>query len=210
MQRHTILMNPRFTANTISNIATMPGSGQNFMVNEDNYYLNNIAGLNLGVVNPTNVRAYLNNPSNQTIINDFFAYLTGNTTHSEFLEIFYSDQKLSNVFNSYYSQSVFSGQPSSTYYLQAELTGATHITTKYSNFNWDGYSLTKNPFTGLTEEIVGASRFVVESDAIYTYTEDESYYVPVFIKLNYIGTDRQTFDLCDEVINTLINSYIIT
>lgn len=175
------------------------------MVNQDSYYLNNTGGLNLGIVNPTNVRAYLNDSANQSIINDFFSYLTGNTTQDQFREIFYSDQKLSNVFNSYYAQSVFAGQESSTYYISQELTGTTNISTTYTNFNWDGYAPPKNPFTGVTQEIYEASRFYVESTATYSYTEDESYYIPVFIKRNYQGTARDTFDVCDRTINILLD-----
>ena len=99
MQRHTILINKRFSADTQPTVTTLTGGGQSFLVNQDSYYLNNTDGLNLGIVNPTNVRAYLNDPANESIINDFFTYLTGSTNQNQFREIFYSDQKLSNVFN---------------------------------------------------------------------------------------------------------------
>jgi hypothetical protein len=205
MQRHTILINKRFSADTQPTVTTLTGGGQSFLVNQDSYYLNNTDGLNLGIVNPTNVRAYLNDSANESIINDFFTYLTGSTNQNQFREIFYSDQKLSNVFNSYYTQSVFAGQPSSTYYISQELTGTTTISTTYTNFNWNGYAPMKNPFTGVTQEIYGASRFYVDSTATYSYTEAESYYIPVFIKRNYEGTARNTFDVCDRTVNTLLN-----
>ena len=205
MQRHIVLINKRFSADTQPTVATLTGNGQTFLVNQDDYILNNTGGLNLGVVNPTNIRAYLNDPANDAIINDFFSYLTGNTNQDEFREIFYSDQKLSNVFNSYYAQSVFSGQPSSTYYISQELTGTTTIPTTYTNFNWNGYAPLKSPFTGVTQEIHNSSRFYIESTATYCYTEDESYYIPVFIKRNFAGTARETFDVCDRTVNLLLN-----
>ena len=205
MQRHTILINKRFSADTQPTVTTLTGGGQSYLVNQDSYYLNNVGGLNLGIVNPTNVRSYLNDSANQAIINAFFSYLTGNTNQDQFREIFYSDQKLSNVFNSYYAQSIFSGQPSSTYYISQELTGTTNIPTTYTNFNWDGYAPAKNPFTGVTQEIYGASRFYVESTTTYSYTEAESYYIPVFIKRNYQGTAREIFDICDRTINILLD-----
>jgi hypothetical protein len=205
MQRHTILINKRFSADTQATVTTLTGSGQSFLVNQNSYYLNNVGGLNLGVVNPTNIRAYLNDSANESIINDFFSYLTGNTNQDQFREIFYSDQKLSNVFNSYYAQSVFSGQPSSTYYISQELTGTTTIPTTYTNFNWDGYAPTKGSFTGVTQEIYNASRFYVNSTATYSYTESESYYIPVFIKTNYQGISRETFDVFDRTINILLD-----
>lgn len=205
MQRHIILINKRYSADTQPTVVTLTGNGQTFLTNQDNYYLNSVGGLNLGAVNPTNVRAYLNDPANETIINDFFSYLTGNTNQDQFREIFYSDQKLSNVFNNYYAQSIFSGQPSSTYYISQELTGTTTISTTYSNFVWDGYAPIKNPFTGVTQEINNSTRFYIDSTTTYSYTEDESYYIPVFIKRNYAGTARDTFDVCDKTVNLLLN-----
>jgi hypothetical protein len=205
MQRHIILINKKFSADTQPTTITLTGGGQSFLVDQDSYYLNNVGGLNLGIVNPTNIRAYLNDTANESIINDFFSYLTGNTNQDQFREIFYSDQKLSNVFNSYYSQSVFSGQPSSTYYISQELTGTTTISTLYTNFKWDGYAPAKNPFTGVTQEIYGASRFYEQSTATYSYSQEESYYIPVFIKKHYQGTARDTFDVCDRTINILLN-----
>jgi hypothetical protein len=205
MQRHTILINKRYSADTQPTVTTLTGNGQSFLVNQDNYFLNNVGGLNLNVVNPTNVRAYLNDPANDSIIKDFFSYLTGNTNQDQFREIFYSDQKLSNVFNSYYNQSVFSGQPSSTYYISQELTGTTTMSTTYTNFSWNGYAPIKSPFTGVTQEINNSTRFYINSDVTYSFTEDESYYIPVFIKKNYAGASRQVFDACDRVVNILLN-----
>jgi hypothetical protein len=205
MQRHIILINKRYSADTQPTVVTLTGNGQTFLVSQDNYFLNNVGGLNLNIVNPTNVRAYLNDPANDAIISDFFSYLTGNTNQDQFREIFYSDQKLSNVFNSYYAQSVFSGQPSSTYYISQELTGTTTIPTTYTNFSWNGYAPIKSPFTGVTQEIHNSTRFYIDSTTTYSYTEDESYYIPVFIKRNYAGTARDTFDVCDRTVNLLLN-----
>lgn len=175
------------------------------MVDTNSYYLNNVDGLNLGVVNPSNVRAYLNDPVNSDVINDFFSYFTGNTNQEEFKEIFYSDQKLSDLFTQYYSSSVLQGQQSSIYYIDQQLTGTTEINYSYSNFNWDGYANQKLPITGVTEEIYGATRFLNQSNSITTISTEESYYVPVFLKLNYENTSRNTFDACDKIVNLLLN-----
>ena len=72
MQRHTILINKRYSADTQPTVVTLTGNGQTFLVSQDNYFLNNVGGLNLNIVNPTNVRAYLNDPANDAIISDFF------------------------------------------------------------------------------------------------------------------------------------------
>lgn len=205
MQKHIILKNDKFTATTIQNTITLSGGGESFIVNSNDYYLNNVSGLNLGVVNPTNVRAYLNDPANEKVINDFFSYLTGNTNQDQFREIFYSDQKLSDVFNQYYSQSILSGQQSSVYYINEQLTGTTYINYFYSNFNWNGFAPPKNPFTGVTQEIYGSTRFVNYMNGLTTFSLDESYYIPVFIKKNYTDTSRQKFDICDKTINLLLN-----
>lgn len=198
-------MNERFSATTEPTVTTLTGNGQSFLVDSNSYYLNNISGLNLGVVNPTNVRAYLNDSANEKIINDFFSYLTGNTNQDQFREIFYNDEKLSNVFNEYYSQSVLSGQQSSVYYINQQLTATTYINYYYSNFNWNGFAPPKYPFTGVTQEIHGATRFTDLLSTITTYTLDESYYIPVYIKKNYADIPRETFDICEQTINLLLN-----
>lgn len=205
MQKHIILINNNFTANTQPTLTTIKGDGQSFLINKDDYFLNNTGGLNLGVVNYTNVRSYLNDPANEIIIKDFFSYLTGNTNQEQFREIFYSDQKLANVFNSFYAQSVFSGQPSSTYYITQELTETKTINTIHSNFEWNGYAPPKSFFTGVTQEIYNSTRFVQNISTIETYTNDESYYIPIFIKKKNLETSRETFDLCERTVNVLLN-----
>ena len=205
MQRHSIIINEKFSASTEPTVLTLTGNGQSFLVNTDGYYLNNVSSLNMGVVNPTNVRAYLNDTANEKIINDFFSYLTGNTNQDQFREIFYSDQKLSNVFNEYYNQSVIVGQQSSVYYIDQQLTATTYINYFSSNFNWDGYAPPKNPFTGVTQEIHDATRFTNLLNTVTTYTLDESYYIPVYIKKRYSETSKETFDICNQIINLLLS-----
>ncbi len=212
MQRHQILINKRFSAETSVQTTTMSGFGQSFIVDSNGYFLNNVSGLGDGIVNPTNVRAYLNDTANQKVISDFFSYLTGNTTQDQFREIFYSDQKLSNLFNNFYIQSVLGGQQSSVYYADQQLTGTTQITYIKSNFNWDGFAPYKNPFTGVTQEIHNSTRFTELMESISTFTTDESYYVPVYIKKAYEEASEDTLDLCQKTINLLlnpINSFVV-
>ena len=193
MQRHILLINYAFSSTTQSTQSTYSGSGQSFIVNSNDYYLNNVSGLNLGTVNPTNVRTYLNDEKNSKIINDFFSYLTGNTNQEQFTEIFYSDQKLSDVFNNYYGQSVGKGQASSVYYINEQLTGTTSFIHTYSNFNWNGYSNVKY-LTGATQEIYDSTRFVESKTTLTTFSIDESYYIPVFIKKNFKDINKSTYE----------------
>ena len=194
MQRHTLLLNYSFSSTTLPTQSSFSGDGQSFLVNDGSYYINNVAGLNLGVVNPTNVRAYLNDSANTNVINDFFSYLTGNTNQDQFREIFYSDQKLSNVFNSYYSQTITKSQQTSVYHINKELTGTTNESYLYSNYNWNGQANLKYPFTGITQEINNSTKFVTQVDYINTFTTDESYYIPVFIKSNYKEINTMTYN----------------
>ena len=200
MQKHTVLINYAFSSNTEPTITTFSGPGQSFLVNQDDYYLNNLSGLNLGVTNPTNVRDYLNDAANQRVINDFFSYLTGNINQDQFREIFYSDQKLSNVFNLYYEQSVLVGQQASTYYIDQQLTATTQTSYYYSNFNWDGVA-NVNYLTGVTQEINEATRFTEERIVLESFTTDESYFIPVFIKSNSTHINQITYEF-----NTIFNT----
>ena len=55
-------------------------------------------------------------------------FLTGNTTQDEFKEIFYSNDKLSHVFNDFYDTSILSGNPSTTVDINFYLENTSGIT----------------------------------------------------------------------------------
>jgi len=198
IQRHTIIINESFSAQSASVNSSLTSLGT--------YQVNNVQGLGGGIVNSSNVRGFLNDDVNEVIINDFFSYLTGITTTSEFAEIYHSDQKLSDVFNDYYTSSILNNQVPTMSVINNSLTG-TSATTIIENhiYNYNGIS----PIKGLDYiplSIDGGSRDLKIYTAITTYTTDESYYIPVFITRNNKQMARINFDDCDESINLIINN----
>lgn len=97
MERFQILINKKYSQLT----------GQTILgpVLSDDYYMYVISNGG-GMVNSSNVRGYLNDQRNIQITTDFFAYLTGNTTAPQAVNILNSDEKLSQVFNDYYQEKI--------------------------------------------------------------------------------------------------------
>lgn len=200
MQRHTILMNFGFS-DTGSTIVVNASA----VTTVDGYQITNIQGLGGGIVNSSNVRGFLNDDVNDIIINDFFSYLTGSTTTEEFSEIYRSDQKLSDVFNDYYTSSIVNNQLPSTAVINNSLTGTVEIALSNNYIhNMDGIS----PSQGLDNipmSINYSTRKQDTKNALTTFTNEQSYYIPVFVKRNHKEMARLKFDVCDNIINLLLN-----
>jgi predicted nucleotidyltransferase len=114
MQKFEILLNRSFSATT-----TEKFRGEQFALDEvapvekplfksqqeptfqQEYFLY-LQKNGVSLVNNLNVKAYLNNPKNETITKEFVNYLSGTTPQQEFLDILYDDNKLSEYFNDYY------------------------------------------------------------------------------------------------------------
>jgi hypothetical protein len=199
IQRHTILLNQNFSAQTAvvnSSLITLGG-----------YQVNNIQGLGGGIVNSSNVRVFLNNDVNESIINDFFSYLTGSTTTVEFAEIYHSDQKLADVFNNYYVSSVLNNQFPATSVIDNSLTGTTGTTViENAIYNYGGYAPSKG-LDAIPLSINNSTRNLNIYSALTTYTNEQSYYIPVFIrrKSGQINGDKIYFDEFQRVIDAFIN-----
>lgn len=190
MQSHIILLNYNFTSTTASISSNLQ------IVNQ--YEVNNVEGNGGGIVNYSNVRAFLNDDVNEDIINDFFSYLTGSTTREEFVEIYNSDQKLANVFNNYYNSSVLNNTFPSTAVINSSLTGTSGVTIiNNSTFNYDGIAPQKY-LEGIPLSINDSTKNYSTSQSLTTYTTEESYYIPVFIKRNNSQLDREKI-IFDEI-----------
>lgn len=201
IQKHTILINLAFSGNA----ETFVASGSS-MTTFGSYQINNVQGIGGGIVNPSNVRAFLNDDAaNQFIINDFFSYLTGSTTTIEFAEIYNSDQKLSDTFNDYYNSSILNNQLPGTSVINSNLTGTTGITVvENAIYDYDGTAPAKG-LTGVTMSINNSTRKLNIYSALTTYTEEESYYIPVFIKRNSKQMARLYFEACDKSESLVLN-----
>lgn len=201
MQKHTILINLNFSGTTGNTFVATSTT----LSNVGTYQANNIQGLGGGITNASNVRGFLNDEANDFIINDFFSYLTGSTTTIEFAEIYNSDQKLSDTFNDYYDSSILNNQLPGTSVINENLvntSGATII--ENGIYAYNGVAPQKG-LTGITMSINNSTRLLDIYSALTTYTLEESYYIPVFIKRNHRQMARLTFEACDENVSTILN-----
>jgi len=194
-------MNLVFSANT-GTTTVVTSSGLSVF---GGYEVNNVQGLGGGITNSSNVRGFLNDEKNDIIINSFFSYLTGNTNTSQFSEIYHSDQKLSNVFNDYYITYVVNNQTPSTAVIDSSLTG-TYASTIINNtvYNYDGFA-PQNGMSALTTSINDSTKIYELQTGLTTFTLEESYYIPVFVKRNHRQISRLNFSVCDNIVNLLLN-----
>lgn len=199
MQRHKILINLGYSAQTANNNSSN-------LTSFGDYQVTNVQGLGGGIVNSSNVRGFLNDDANEIIINDFFSYLTASTTTIEFAEIYNSDQKLSDVFNDYYVSSVLSNQQPATAVIDGSLSGTSGVTIIQNEiYNYDGFTQ-QTTLQNIPNSIADSSRALAVYSALTTYTLEQSYYIPVFITRTSKQMARLNFDSCDEKINTSLNT----
>lgn len=195
MQRQEILLNRRLRSN-----------GQVIQSNlnlQNNYYVytQNLGG---GLTNEFNVRAYLNDPQNQLIIDQFIVYMQNNTTDSEFLEIFYDDNKLQNVFNAFFESELQGQNVSVTAIIDQSLSNTISIVVNDNVWNWDGNSAISS-MTGLPESVVNATRNENSREELVSHTSEDSYYVPVKINYHTSQIPRNKFKVCDNIVDIRLN-----
>jgi len=193
MQSHKLILNRFFTASTQSVSSNLE------LIN--NYFLHT-QGIGGGIVDETNVRGFLNDDRNQIVITDFFSFLTASTTIEEFREIFYSDNKLADLFNSYYQTSILRGVSTPISTINSELVNTSAVTTFNTNFNWDGISPLKY-LSGITLDIIDSTRTLLPFQKLETFTSEESYYIPVFIPHDSKQISRNIFEICPKKIISL-------
>lgn len=192
MESVKILLNNNFTGST-----QIGASGLTF----DNGYYSYVNSNGGGIVNEFNVRGYLNDSRNQKIINDFFTYLTGNTSPQETLNIVTSDKKLANVFNGYFQNFIVSASSNSnTAVIASNLTGTTAQTITEYFYPWIGQS-ENIQLSGIPESIVNTTLSSRTINFITETTTEESYYVPITLKNTNAQISRMTFEPCDPLIN---------
>lgn len=193
MKNFEILLNIKYTATTQVVLSDLD------LQNNYYVYMNKNGG---GIVNPYNVRGYLNDSKNIQITNDFFAYLTGSTSVDQALNILAADKKLSDTFNDYYQRVIISAtQISSTAIIDKNLTGTTQIIANTYIHPWSGYAPNKQ-LTGITQSINGSVDAVQSSLYLQDFTTEESYYIPIYIERNYSQLSRYKYDVCDTLINS--------
>lgn len=199
IQRHKILINYNYSAQTVNNNSSN-------LTQFGGYQVNNVQGLGGGIVNPSNVKGFLNSNVNEIIINDFFSYLTASTTTIQFAEIYNSDQKLSDVFNDYYNSVILNNQYPTTSVINESLTGTSGTTIIENGIhNFDGYAYATS-MSGISMSINNSTRYLDIYSALTTYTLEQSYYIPVFITRNSRQSARLKFESCDDSVILSINT----
>src|ERR1035437_9411015 len=198
MQKHILLLNRFFTASTLNVFS--PDS-----VILGGYYGHDTSGLGGGVVNEQNVRNYLNNPDNDFIAHKFVDYLTGSTNSDDFKEIFYSDKKLSNVFNKFYQTTIVSGLQSPTSYIDDNLTGTTQISYTNNNFLFSSGTVDNSPLPGIPLSIRNASRLNNAQTKLEGFSIEDSYYVNVMLNREFYPNESLEIDFCP-IINIIFSA----
>lgn len=196
MQRQKILLN-----RSLRTDGQVLQSGLNL---ENNYYVytQNLGG---GLTNEFNVRAYLNDPQNQLIIDQFIAYMQSNTSDTEFLEIFYDDAKLQSVFNAFFEAELQGQNVSVTAVIDQSLSNTISIVVNDNVWNWEGSS-SVTEMTGLPESISGATRSEATREELISVTSEDSYYIPVKINHHTSQIPRNKFKVCDVFLDVRLNS----
>lgn len=166
IQRTTILLRPITATTTIveSNLVSVNG------------YLAYSETVGGEVVNDLNVRDFLNNPSNEDIATDFFNFLQANSTTEEFKAIFYNAQKLANTFNGFYNKTIRTGLEPNRRDVSTQLTGSTAHTFSSVDF------------------LTPTDRSERKTSVISFFNTGHSYYLPVFIDIQFDRVETSDFD----------------
>lgn len=128
------------------------------------------------VVDEFTVKDYLDNSQYEQVATNFFNYLQSNFTKQEFNDIYYSNRKLSNVFNDFYDKTIrFNVAPTKTVG-NLQLTASTAVT--YTNTNFIDYN------TRSTQKLT----------VLMDFNTGDSYYVTVPINRNYTILDNPNYD----------------
>lgn len=200
MQYFKLLLNNRFLVSTGI-------TGLDFLVFSD-YYVHDNNSLGGGIVNPDNVRIFLDDNRTQNIVKEFIAFLSGSTSEPEIVEILGSDVKLSETFNTFYTNMMASGT-SNTDVIDNQLTGTTNISYIDNYFNWNGQAYPK-ALDFIPLEIYNSTRNTQLKSKLISVTLEQSYYIPVNIHRSVQEMDRNIFQLCVDKIIGISNQEIET
>jgi hypothetical protein len=190
MEVINLLLNLRFSGASSGGVDSNMGLSGEYYVNLPN----EVGG---GIVNEFNVRGYLGSPKNEQITSSFYNYLTGNTSFIEFKEIFYSDRKLSELFNDFYNTTVLSGTPSSLGYIENQLEGTSADTYSKNIHDWNGVASYKQ-MSGSTLEITGDTFDTSSVEYLETFKE-------LYPETFSLSTTQYLNTLSDDDFNTVLS-----
>ena len=186
IQYHRIRLNEALSSTTVPFVTELRNSNGYYA------YGNSVGG---GMVTRFNVRSFLNDRKNQIIINDFIAYLSGNTTDDELVKILGDDEQLTSIFNQFYEVSVMRGAPTSSNVISRTMANVSAITYHDSDHYWNGVS---NPsgLGNIPMSIDGSGRQAGIRSIRSRFSSDDAYFIPVFINESYAEMSRYSYDNC--------------
>lgn len=188
-------MNASLTASTPSS-ATIMRRFNDYWV-----YGNAIGG---GIVNTFNVRSFLVDPSNSIISNDFRAYLTANTTTDEFVQIIGDNEQLSSMFNEFYETTVINGLSMTNDVISNNASTTQTISFMSVDHLWNG-GTEYSDLSNIPSSITGETHDNRITNVVSRFSDDDSYYVPVFIKRETGENGKTKYDLCQDRISPFLN-----
>lgn len=194
MQKHEVILNRSFIGVPI---------GESSLKLQNNYYVYT-QSLGGGLTSEFNIRAYLTNPNNQNIVDQFIEYIESNTTQEQFLEIYYDDKKLKDVFNEFFETTIQAGQVTATAVIDRNLENTITITIQDNWWNWDGENNVTS-MSGISSSINNASRQNNFRNELTSITSEDSYYIPVIINANVGLLPSKEFSICKEPIDIRLN-----
>jgi hypothetical protein len=164
-------------------------------------YGNSIGG---STVTPFNVRTFLNDPRNNVIAMDFLAYLTGNTTQSEYVQIVGSNEELANVFNQFYEITVLAGTQTPSNVVENSLVQTVTVQTMEADHLWNGEAPTA-ALENIPLSVDQSDRSQEAMNTTIKYDLAPGYYISVFITRTYLQDGKDKYDDCPNRISQLMN-----
>ena len=152
-----------FSASTTENtvVSSELQSVNNYLV-----YSSSIGG---NIVNEFNVRQFLDDQSNENVTIKFFDFLKNTFRSTEELHnVFYNNQKLSDVFNDYYNQNI-----------RDNTQKPKNLVVKSQFINSSAITITNLNFTGDTH------RSMEKTTVLMDFSSEPSFYLPVSIQKSY-------------------------
>jgi hypothetical protein len=218
-QIHEILKNRFFTSSSVNSIVSN-------LQYDSNYYVNT-TGESIEIVDSSNIRGFLNNEKNQSIVQAYYIYLTSSTLMnssilssefiptSSFKAIFYDDEKLADSFNSFYNQVALKGN------LYNPLDSQKNVIINQLNYDKTEYNVLNNYFywknpayspkknlSAVTLDIYNGDRNFLPEKRFVQENVEESYYISVFLTKEYEQISRKVFDVCDNFIYNISGNKI--
>lgn len=91
-----------------------------------------------GLVNEYNVRSYLDNPNNSSVVERFKQYLSANTENQmQFDEIYYKAKKVYPILNDFYNEEIRFRSEANNVLVQDALNGTQVVTYRNNNFDFE-------------------------------------------------------------------------